>query len=499
MIETLKCHLSPTYFINTYCRVRDEQLGSWVSFKLWPAQARVIHGIHEHRLVAILKARQLGMSWCVIAYLLWQALLHPSQTILLFSRRDDEAMDLLVNRFRAMHQRLPAWLRAKALVKDNDHDLVLSNGSRIMAFPATGGDSYTASIVLLDEIDLILHQDELIGSVKPTIDAGGRLILLSRADKSRPESAFKRLWRAAPDNGYHPIFLGWPARPGRDAAWYETVKREIEARTGATDELYEQYPATPEEALAPPALSKRLPVDWLAQCFQELSTVSTSVAIAGDAPTLPQLRVYRLAAPGRAYVLGGDPALGNPNSDDSSITVLDQDTGEEAAALAAKVEPGVFAATIATIAAYYNHAGALVERNNHGHAVLLALKESHPQVRVLCGPDGKPGWNTTAQSKCLLYDTAAEAFRDRKATIHDRKTFLQLASIEASTLAAPEGQHDDSAVSFVLALMARAMPSNVVSVVTLTPGETERPSRDPDKPLDLMADVVWPSESPDGW
>jgi hypothetical protein len=133
----------------------------------------------------------------------------------------------------------------------------------------------------------------------------------------------------------------------------------------------------------------------------------------------------------------------------------------------------VFAAYIALICDYHNGAGALVERNNHGHAVLLALRESHPSVRVLCDHDDKPGWNTTAKSKALCYATAAEAFNDGLTLIHDRKPYHQLASIEASKLKAPEGLHDDAAMSYVLALQARGMPSNIVTVVTLTQREEE--------------------------
>ena len=46
--------------------------------------------------------------------------------------------------------------------------------------------------------------DALLAAVKPTIDAGGRLILLSTADKSKPQSAFKRIYGAGKrgENGY---------------------------------------------------------------------------------------------------------------------------------------------------------------------------------------------------------------------------------------------------------------------------------------------------------
>ena len=65
-----------------------------------------------------------------------------------------------------------------------------------MAFPTTGGWSYTASLVVVDEADFADNLDALLAAVNPTIDEGCRLTLLSTADKSKPQSAFKRIYGA---------------------------------------------------------------------------------------------------------------------------------------------------------------------------------------------------------------------------------------------------------------------------------------------------------------
>jgi hypothetical protein len=51
-------------------------------------------------------------------------------------------------------------------------------------------------------------------------------------------------------------------------------------------------------------------------------------------PAMPGLAVYTLPIPGRRYIVGADPAEGNPNSDESALEVLDVDSGEEVAAMA---------------------------------------------------------------------------------------------------------------------------------------------------------------------
>ena len=83
---------------------------------------------------------------------------------------------------------------------------------------------------------------------------------------------------------------------------------------------------------------------------------------------------------------------------------------QQVAAWAGRVEPATFGRQIAAVSGFFNGAQALVERNNHGHAVLLWLRE-FSTVRALPGLDKKPGWATTGSSKPMAYDNAAEVFR----------------------------------------------------------------------------------------
>lgn len=446
---------------------------AWLPFKPWPAQQNVAEAFQQHRLVVCLKARQLGLTWLALAFGLWHLTLHPVATVLLFSRRDDESTDLL-QRMKWMHDRLPAFLKAPAVLTDNDHEWQLDNGSRALAFPTTAGDSYTGSLAIVDEADLLPDLDALLRAVKPTTDAKGRLLLISRADKSTPESAFKRIYRAAVAGGtdWHPIFLPWTARPDRDAAWYERQRKDVEARTGSEDDLHEQYPKSDGEALAPRTLDKRLPPAWLSKCYEP----TQPVAPGRGSPALPALVIYQPPATGGRYAVGADPAEGNPTSDPSALSVIDVESGEECACLAGRFEPATFAAIVATVARYFNHAPVMAERNNHGHAVLLWLRENAPDLRLLCGDDLRSGWQTNAKSKSVMYDITGEALRDGDTIIHALETFHELGSIEGSTLRAPSGQTDDRAVGFALALIARArlsrqpIPTNQAAPCVLTAG-----------------------------
>jgi hypothetical protein len=452
--EIRKCLKVLAYFLDTYGHIYDATSRAWLPFRMWPSQLQTLQSVADQRLVIILKARQLGLTWLVLGYALWLMLFRPAATVLLFSRRDDEAMDLLRTRLRGMYERLPAWLKVRSCVVDNDHAWELSNGSRVLAFPTTAGDSYTATLVIVDEADLVPDLGRLMRAVKPTIDGGGQMILLSRADKTQPQSVFKHIYLGArqKQTEWVSLFLPWDARPDRDQNWYETQKADILHRTGSLDDLHEQYPASDVEALSARTLDKRIAPEWLQQCYVEAAPLPLGGV--PQAPAIPGLLVYALPQPNHQYVIGADPAEGNPTSDDSALAVLDTGTGEEVASLAGKSQPAMLAEYANTLGKWYNHASVLVERNNHGHAVLLWLSE-RGEIRLLSGHDDKEGWLSSQLGKVMLYDRCAEAFRNREVVLHTFPTYVQLASIDGSTLRAPKGEQDDRADAFALACAGR--------------------------------------------
>jgi len=437
-------------FVTECVQIYDATMKSWIPFHLWEGQRTALETMQDNRLVVVLKSRQLGLSFLCLADALHQMVFHPAATISLFSRRDDDAVYLMSqDRMRGMYQRLPEWVKERqTVVKSNDHEWQLSNGSVARVFPTSAGDSYTASYALVDEADLVPDLDRLMRAVKPTIDGGGRMVLISRVDKSAPLSEFKQIYRGAKagENGWAGVFLPWYVRPSRDAAWYEAQRRDIFSRTGALDDLHEQYPASDTEALSPKSLDKRIPMAWLEQCYLSLDPLA-------DIHGIPGLTVYRLPLFGRKYVCGADPAEGNPTSDDSAATWIDVLTGEEVASLKGKFEPAVLAAHIDRVGRWYHNAAVLPERNNHGHALILWL-EDNATTPVLAGYDGRAGWYSSSKGKSLLYDAAATAFRERSTVLHTFETYMQLTSIEGASLLAPQGQMDDLADSYALALLA---------------------------------------------
>lgn len=463
-VEWLQCVASPVYFAERYVQIHSGAQEGWIPFALWPAQASTLAQMAVAPRLVVLKARQLGLSWLALAYALWLMTVRAPATILLFSLRAAEARDLL-QRLRGMYGRLPRWLQARTVVQDAAMVWELSTGSRALAFSTRAGRSYTGTLALVDEADFIPDLPHFLNGVKPTIDGGGQLLLISTSDKRRPVSAFKNLFRAAQNQtgDYVAIFLPWWANPARDEAWVARTRAEMFAQRGTDDDFLAEYPASAQEALAPEALDRRLPPAWVLGCLDE-----EAEAIPDAGPALPGLAVYAQPAAGKWYVIGADPAEGNPQRDASAATVLDAVTGAEVAALAGPFEPAIFAELLGTLAHYYNGARVLVERNNHGHAVLLALAD-RGETELATGFDGKPGWLNTARGKSMLYSHLAEMLRTQSCTICNGETAQQLASIQASDLRAPVGLHDDRAVAFALAVVARVQTRGGEASVAVPP------------------------------
>lgn len=478
--EKRKCTDDPVYFVNTYCQIYDNDAQDWIPFKLWPFQADALRlsverdkGGWVHKRIVGLKTRQIGFTWLMAdARLLWKMLFRPITKALVFSQSDEDAMEVLgENRFKGMYKRLPDWLKLP-VVKDNEHEIELSNGCSIRALPeARGGDSRTVTDVVIDEADLILDLSKLITRAKPTLGSKGQMVIIGRAVKDRPNSPFKRLYlqsKLGQGEWDTAIFVPWMAHPGRTKEWYTQLCADTLALEGSLDGVHEMYPATDEEALQGRTLDKRIAPEWIAA----FTRLKPSLPLPPDAPQIPNLILYAYPEPGRRYGAGGDPAGGLSDSDNSSLTIVDAETYQQVAKLSAKIEPTQFGNYSAEVCRYFNNAAILLELNNHGWAYLAQLKERHANLRTGLRPNGTPsdpGWMTSERSKNQLYDTIIKVLqdaitetKDEQGVYHlesvqpiwcDSQTSSQLASIDASTLSAPEGQHDDDAMSEVLALM----------------------------------------------
>lgn len=167
-----------------------------------------------------------------------------------------------------------------------------------------------------------------------------------------------------------------------------------------------------------------------------------------------------------------EPTFGEglARSDWSSAAVIERDGGEQVAQLRGRRTPDIYAARLDALARHYavHSKGSYdrtvivgVERNNHGHAVLLRLGQLHngtAPYAIFRAKDGRLGWLTTSANRPLLVDRLEAALRTGALHLHDAATIDQLAAFAWSDdgrAEAPDGYHDDDVLALGIAWQIR--------------------------------------------
>ena len=255
------CRADPAVFIERHVSTKDGD-GNPIPFKPWDCQRQVLAALHAREPTIILKARQIGMSWTVLAFALWLAVFQQGVRILILCKTEGDATELL-DRIRWMrdqldgdpvHSHILADLEKPA--KERDAVTTLDIGSstiRALVGTPAAARSETAGLVIADEFAFQRRAGEIIRALLPTIDGDGRLAVLSTGNGPEQHpigGEFAALWARAVAgvNGMHAFFFPWHARPGRDEAW----KQRALAALGDMERFKVEYPEEPGDAFLSP-------------------------------------------------------------------------------------------------------------------------------------------------------------------------------------------------------------------------------------------------------
>lgn len=259
--DRAECRASAAAFVERHCSIRDND-GSTMSFVPWECQRDVLAALQARDPAIILKARQIGMSWTVLAFALWLATFQQGVRILLLCKTETDATELL-NRIRWMRDQIAADpQRAHILsgldrpTKERDAVTTLDVGtSTIRALVGTpaAARSETAGLVIADEFAFQRRADEIWRALVPTFEAGGRVVVLSTGNGPEQDpigGEFAKLWAGAVagDNGLRAFFYSWRHRPDRDDSWRERTLRKL----GDPDRFRVEYPEEPADAFLSP-------------------------------------------------------------------------------------------------------------------------------------------------------------------------------------------------------------------------------------------------------
>jgi hypothetical protein len=233
-IELLSC-MDPEngylYFAKKYAYIQHPVRGKLL-FEPYEYQESLMQSYHDYRFNINMLPRQTGKTTCAAIYLIWYAMFHPDQTILIAAHKYTGAQEIM-QRIRYVYELCPDHIRA-GVVSYNKGSIDFDNGSRIVSATTTGntGRGMAISLLYCDEFAFVAPNiaDEFWTSISPTLATGGRAIITSTPNSD--EDTFATIWKDADKkfdeygneqdvgiNGFHAFTCHWSEHPDRDEAW----------------------------------------------------------------------------------------------------------------------------------------------------------------------------------------------------------------------------------------------------------------------------------------
>lgn len=181
----------------------------------------------------------------------------------------------------------------------------------------------------------------------------------------------------------------------------------------------------------------------------------------------PALRVWEEPIAHEEYLISVDTAGGKKRKRSNWLVanVYRRSDKAHVATYREKRQPSEFARRCAELGIAYNKALLVVERNNHGHSVLVVLEEQEHYPNVWYAPDGLPGWYTGPHNRTAIIDALVDAVTRGEYSTRDRvfvseaRTFIRH---EDGSVAARDGCDDDTIMASAIGLRVLTMPRDYV-------------------------------------
>jgi len=447
-------------------------------FRLWGYQEGLLDDYLTHRRVVVLKARQLGFSWTLALYYLWYGLRYPGRKCLALSVGQAEA-DSLLNKVRTMYESLPAWIRKqRPLAASSRSEMAFTghDGRRlpptlVWSLPSSRGRGETAHVLGGDEAAHWEHSDERLAAVIPTAADVGQLILGSTANGM--QGRFFGIYSGAPDNGWHPVFIGALARPDRSDAMVAGLRAELE------DLGAQEYPLTAEEAFVSSGsgafdheslvwlrANSCRPAPWQGILELDQGRVVASKQSRG------LWKLWSEPDPLRSYVIAADACQGPGARDYAHAVIFDRWSWDQVGAMHGRIAPDDLAQEIRKAGYLFRDAEgrpalAVPEANNHGQAVVALLK-NYPNMWVqerfdqrLQKPSQQRGWLTDMKNRVQAIGMLGSAIRKGTWGVRDLEAVTEMQTFitrswpdqpsRRDRYEAAPGTHDDRTMTHAIA------------------------------------------------
>jgi hypothetical protein len=191
----------------------------------------------------------------------------------------------------------------------------------------------------------------------------------------------------------------------------------------------------------------------------EISAIDRAMVLAGQEVRTEdneRLIIWCPSQEGRSYIVGVDTAGGGSAGDYACAQVIDRELGVQCAELHGHFPPLELARRVKNLGSRYEDALVVVERNNHGHAVLAHL--GYLECKNLYEKDSELGWLTTAANRPAMIENMAAVLMAEPQLFHSARlleecrTFVR--NVEGSA-SATAGAYDDRVMAMAIALAVR--------------------------------------------
>lgn len=351
--EIFKCGDDVTYFIDNYCKIQHPVKGV-IPFKLRDYQREALKVFLAHDRTIVNKARQLGFSTLLAAFIVWLILFHNDKNVLIIANKKDVAKNTL-KKVKLIMKLLPTWMYLADVIENNVHTLVLSNGSSVKSVARSddAGRSEAVSLLVLDEAAHIDRMDELWKGAASTIATGGKVIAISTPNGMG--NWFHEYFTKAESGeiDWFPFITHWWENPD----FAEDIEDDPSVPGGKTSSWFRKT----TEGWTRFQIAQELLTSFLesGETFFPNETIGHYTKLAMDPIEklgMDQgLWIWKNPRPGFRYLISADTALGT-GEDSSAAQVIELQDLEVVAEYKGKLPPDVFGEFLIELGHKYNDA-----------------------------------------------------------------------------------------------------------------------------------------------
>ena len=475
ILERSRCEKSFAYFVNNYVMMWKKEGGDPIPFRLWDFQEEAAELFQKSKMLIVLKARQMGLSWLAMAYAVWCLLFKKNFHIYITSIGLKEVNEQM-ERIRFIWYNLPEFIRNPVVLggrglKDNDSIMETSNGSAVHAISSSkaSGHGTAPGLYILDELARKEGDRMAWRAVKPSLGPKSQVIVISTSNGFG--NLFAELWFGAVsgNNGFKPLFYNATRHPDYSPEYLEAMKADF---AGDMQGYHEAFPLTPEDAFTSSSRSV-FPLELIKLSKEQARTVRmrTGTLELNDCmkyeffdDELGNIMMWKMPVKGHHYALGSDVAEGLADGDWSASAILDVDTNEIVMLFRARIETEYYANIIMSMARYYNNAWAVIEVNTASELIIQDMKSTYQWLytrlqrrNITDIPTPVPGFYATSTSKPRVVKQMKRAYAaaDKPLIIYSDIILDEMAAYEKDNrgrYGASGNMNDDTVSAVYLAI-----------------------------------------------